>query len=105
MDERLDAMLSEMLLQCFAVLTEDGEVMIDIVSIWYATGQCDQRVLDVFVIVSSQLLTLSIVCIEIFQLYAEDGCIYLRHATIDACVFEHVFPLTAVVGQSPNDSC
>ena len=26
------------------MLAEDGELMIDIVSIWYATGQCDQRV-------------------------------------------------------------
>ena len=51
MNQRLDAMLSEMLLQCIAVLTENGELMIDIVGIGDATGQRDQRVVNVLVIV------------------------------------------------------
>ena len=72
-DECLYAVLREVLLQLVAARAEDGEGVIDVLCIVGEGGQCQQRMLDVAVVIGRYALTLSVVVVEIAQLDAEHG--------------------------------
>ena len=103
--QRLDAMFLQKRLQLVATLTEDGEQVIDVVFVGKALGKGNQGIRDMFIIVGSQLLTLPVVLIQIFQLHIEHGGIYFRHAAVHTYILEHIFLLTPVIGQSPDGCC
>ena len=61
MDECLYPTLFEICLQLIAAFTENGELMIDVVLITELSWQGNQRIVNGFIIIGCQLLTLPIV--------------------------------------------
>ena len=62
-DEGLDTVFRQILLQFVAFFAENRENVIDVVGVWQATGQRNQRIVDVVVIVVGNHLPMGVVVV------------------------------------------
>ena len=102
MNQGLNTMLHQILLKFITTFAENWELMIYIILICDFLRQYYQRIIDMLIIISCQLLTLSIILIQILQLDLKNSSIQLAHTAIDTSILKYILLLTTIICQSTN---
>ena len=79
--------------------------MICIVLIGQSFWQFYYRIAYVLIIVFCHLLTELYILIQVLEFYIKYCCLKFIQAAVSACIFEHIFLLTAVVGKCSDYLC
>ena len=96
-----DATTFQMVAECvaLALLHHDWEYVIDVLLVGQKVGQHNERIVQVFVVVTGNLLTLAIVLIEVTQFYTKHGSLNLIQTAVAPSILEDILLLRAIVGQ------
>lgn len=101
----LDAVLRQVCLQLVTPFAEDGEEVIDVLSIGQARRQGDERVLDMVVVVVGYLLTMGVVLVQMAQLDIQDSCMEFVQTAVATDILEHILTGGAIVGKGTDGVC
>ena len=77
----------------FAISNQNREKMIYVLFIRQQIRQLDQRIINMFIVIMSHLLTVSIILYQILQFHIQNSCLNLVQTAIAASIFEHILLL------------
>ena len=100
MNDCLYAIISQELLQCVPMVTQDRINMEHTIIV---VGLTQQRRMNVFNVIASNLPTSLVVLIEIFELNREDSSLNFIEARVTADIIEYILSGRAIVGNRTND--
>ena len=102
MDEGADAPFLQVLLQLVTLGREDGEDMIDVVTVVHEFGQTDPVVLDMMIIGTRYVLSSLVLCIEVVQLHVKDSCLNVIQSTVTSLVSGHILLGETIIGDGTD---
>ena len=105
MDEGADAPFLQVLLQLVTLGREDGEDMIDVVTVVHEFGQTDPVVLDIIIVCTRDVLSSLVLGLEVVQLHVEDSSLNIIQSTVTSLVSGHVLLGEAIVGDGTDGLC
>ena len=80
----------------------DGEKVVCVLLVRQQIRQCNQRIIDVLIVIMSHLLTMLIILNQILQFYIQYSSLNLIQTAVTSGILEHILLLRTIVCQSTN---
>ena len=100
--------LLQIIMQTITILltiNNDWEEMICILLIREKIWKSNQWIIDMLIIIMSNLFSMLIIFSQILQLHIKHGCLNLIQARITTGILEHILLLTSIICKSAHTSC